>query len=304
MFAHINNEMKKTSHHRLMPMIIAGPTASGKSTLALKLARAHDGEIICADSRQFYADMAIGTACPTKEEQSLVPHHGYGIVDAKTTKIDAGFFINFATKKIKEIQERKRRPILVGGTGLYLRALYYGLLDVPPSRKDITAMLEERCNNEGLSHLYDELKKIDPESLHIIKETDRYRIMRALEIYYVTGQKPSGLRKSFNQKEPQIIAHWIYKRPEKESLIKQIENRVKSMFNDGLVDEASYLRSQLSENHWSLSVMGYYEALMYLNKKISLDCAIERTFIRHRQYAKRQYTWFDKEPFYRWKINY
>jgi tRNA dimethylallyltransferase len=284
---------------QLIPLVIAGPTASGKSSLAIKLAQKHQGEIICADSRQFYSYMAIGTASPTKADMAIVPHHGYGIIDPKVEKIDAGFFVSFAHQKISEIQSRNKRPILVGGTGLYLRSLYYGLGDIPPSDEKIAKDLSDRCEKQGLDALYQELSKIDPDSALNIMAQDRYRILRALEIFYTTNQKPSDLRASFKSKKPAISAHWIYKKPPKESLLVNIEKRVKEMFAEGLLDEAKNLAEYLPEGHWARKVMGYEEALLFLNKEITIAEALEKTIIRHRQYAKRQYTWFNKESFYR-----
>ncbi len=284
-----------------MPLVIAGPTAGGKSGLALKLAQKHRGEIICADSRQFYARMAIGTACPTKEEMGKVVHHGYGLIDPKSQKIDAGFFIRYALEKIKEIQARNNRPILVGGTGLYLRSLHYGLGDVPPSDKNVSDMLLNRLKIEGIEKLYQELKKIDEKTASKISPNDSYRIMRALEIYLLTKKPPSVLRESFNQ-GPKLLAHWVYKKPEKTLLLENITSRVKHMFQAGLLDEAEKLGQYLPKDHWALKVMGYEEALAFIHKEITLEKAIEKTIILHRQYAKRQYTWFNKESFYRFIV--
>lgn len=292
--------MTYSSH--LIPLIIAGPTASGKSSLALKLAEHHDGEIICADSRQFYAGMAIGTACPSQEDQKRIPHHGYGLVDPNTSKVDAGYFVSFAMKTIGEVQGRAKRPIVVGGTGLYLRALCYGLGDVPPSAPKIVEQLHLRCDSEGLPKLYAELMTIDPDAASIIKSSDRYRIIRALEIFAVTGKKPSKLRRSFKEKSPKLKAHWVYKKPDKLWLMDQIKGRVQKMFDSGLVEEALSLRERLPVDHWALTVMGYQEALMYHDGFYSLAEAKERVVIRHRQYAKRQYTWFNSEPFYKFII--
>jgi tRNA dimethylallyltransferase len=284
----------------LVPLVIAGPTASGKSSLALSLAKKYHGEIICADSRQFYSHMSIGTACPTDLEKALVPHHGYEIIDPREKKIDAGFFINFAQEKISEIKSRNKRPILVGGTGLYLRSLYYGLQDVPPSDKQILENLNKKCDELGLKELYRELLLIDPKSQ--VNPNDRYRILRALEIFYLVKKPPSVLKESFKLNSPKILAHWVYKKPAREILISNIEKRVKTMFEQGLLDEAKKLKSYLPENHWALKIMGYEEALKFLDKELTLDQAIEKTIIRHRQYAKRQYTWFNKESFYRFIV--
>lgn len=292
----------KMKKNYLTPVIIAGPTASGKSSLALSMALKHNGEIVCADSRQFYAGMAIGTACPSAEDVKRVAHHGYGIIDPKTSKIDAGFFVRFAMKTIGEIQSRSKRPIFVGGTGLYLRSLCYGLGDVPRSDHTIVDALQKRCDQEGVSALYAELANIDPDTAATIKLSDSYRIMRALEIIALTGQKPSDLRQSFKN-TPKLVAHWIYKKPEKLWLLQRIKDRVLHMFGHGLVNEALDLRMKLPPDHWVLTVMGYQEALMYHDGLLGLDEAKERVIIRHRQYAKRQYTWFNKEPFYRFVIS-
>lgn len=285
-----------------MPLVIAGPTASGKSSLALRLAKKHRGEIICADSRQFYARMSIGTACPSHDDMQAVPHHGYGILDPKTDKIDAGFFVEFATRAIADVQSRQRRPILVGGTGLYLRALYFGLADVPKSDQAIVEELEQRCDSLGVSALYEELKQCDPKSAAAIMPNDRYRIVRALEIFTITKTPPSQLRASFHDGAGQLKAHFVYVKPDRTLLKQKIAERVRVMYDGGLLEEAHALRDYVSFDHWTLDVMGYKEALMVLDNLITKEEAIERTIIRHRQYAKRQYTWFNKEPFFRWVV--
>jgi len=283
----------------MRPLVIAGPTASGKSKLALRLAAKFNGEIICADSRQFYAGMAIGTACPSNEEQAMIPHHGYGMLDPQSQRMDAGCFVKFAREKIDEINKRGKRPILVGGGGLYLRALRYGLNDVPPSDKNVAQALKSQVKILGVNHLYNELKRIDEDTAHLIKPEDSYRITRALEIFRITNEKPSQLRQSFFSDVVSLGAHWVYKKPDKAALLLTLTRRAQEMFDGGLIDEAANLRERLPADHWVLSVMGYQEALQLVDKKLSKDQAIERTVIRHRQYAKRQYTWFNKEKFYR-----
>ncbi len=287
----------------LMPLVIAGPTASGKSSLALTLAERFRGEIVCADSRQFYAGMSVGTACPSEEDMHRVPHHGYGSLDLLQQKFDAGAFVKFALDTISEVQKRGKRPILVGGTGLYLRSLYYGLGDVPKSDSTIARALQLRAHGEGFYKLYQELLLIDPLSAQTIKSNDSYRIIRALEIFAVTGKQPSSLRQSFQESEPQLKAHWVYKKPSRPELMHKIASRVVEMFNHGLVDEALALRRRLPPDHWALTVMGYHEALQYHDGILSRAHAEEKTAIRHRQYAKRQFTWFNKETFYRFIIS-
>jgi tRNA dimethylallyltransferase len=282
----------------LTPLVIAGPTASGKSNLAISLALRHFGEIICADSRQFYSGMSIGTCCPSEQDLATVPHHGYGMLDPKTEKMDAGFFIRFARQKIEEIQQRGKRPILVGGTGLYFRDLHHGL-SVPKKDKDISTSLMQRLEQYGSCALHAELEKIDPQSAAKISTKDSYRIMRALEIYLVSGMSATVLRDSFSTSKAQLRARWLYLKPDRSELLKKIEARVSLMFDAGLIDEAINLRRHLPREHWALTVMGYQEALQYVDQKLPLNLAMEKIFIRHRQYAKRQYTWFNKESFFR-----
>lgn len=282
----------------LTPVVIAGATGSGKSSFALKLAEEQNGEIICADSRQFYRFMRIGTAGPTNEEMARIVHHGFHEIDPKEMKVDAGYFVEYTRRKVEEIQAKGKKPIIVGGTGLYLRALRYGLSDVPKSDTNIVTQLETRCDEQGLAVLYQELLAVDPKSEASIKAHDRYRIIRALEIYQQTGQAPSAVRQSFSLEQPQFDAEW-WLMPPKEEHAQKLYERVQFMFRDGLINEALILREYVGPRHWAIGVMGYHEALLCADKQLSLFSAIEQVFIRHRQYAKRQQKWFKKESFYR-----
>ena len=246
--------------------------------------------------------MRIGTASPSDEEMGLVVHHGYNFVDPRDQKIDAGFFIDFVTKHVNLLQKRDIRPIIVGGTGLYLRALRFGLSDVPRSDPHIINLLEQECEEHGLDSLYERLGILDSQSASIIKKSDKYRIIRALAIWHQTKAKPSSLRQSFLEKKPQIKAHWLLKVVEKISLEERIRIRVNAMFNWGFLEEAQALRSILGPHHWALLVMGYKEALLYSDKIISYENMIDQIIIRHRQYAKRQVKWFKQEDFYCFKI--
>lgn len=270
--------------------------------MAIDLALRHRGEIICADSRQFYLGMSIGTAAPDEYEQALVVHHGFNFIDPLTVKFDAGSFVAFARQKIVEVQARGNRPILVGGTGLYLRALRYGFGAVPKSDELVVAKLEAEVLSQGLSYLYQQLIKVDPASALIIKANDKYRIIRALAIFRQTAKRPSESRTSFLA-QAQLKAHYILKKITKAELEPKLYERVVKMFKQGLVEEALALRSRLDEHHWALTVMGYQEALLLADGHLDSKQAIERTFIRHRQYAKRQFGWFSKESFYAWVDN-
>jgi tRNA dimethylallyltransferase len=279
-------------------LVIAGATGSGKSALALDLAEKLNGEIICADSRQFYKFMHIGTASPEPKELSRAVHHAFNDLDPRFEKMCAGRFVRFANACAKSIQARNKKPIFVGGTGLYLRALRYGFADVPKSCEKKVLALENECDERGLAVLYQELIAADPALDGLIYKTDRYRILRNLEIWRSTGTKPSFLRTSFAALEPQFNADWILVSKEKATRHEDLEKRAKSMLTNGLIEEAESLAKLLPENHWALDVMGYKEALGLAHGTLSRAQAEELIFIQHRQYAKRQITWFKKERFY------
>lgn len=282
----------------LTPIVIAGPTASGKSAYAMRLAKDIKGEIICADSRQVYSRMRVGTAGPTAKEEKEVPHHGFHTIDPKE-KFDAGRFIEQTDAFVNEIRSRGKTPILVGGTGLYLRAWRYGLGDVPSKDEQIRKQLNERLQNEGLASLYAELKQIDEDSAATIYAQDAFRILRALEIFYATKKKPSELRKSHFYRQPRIDAKWLLVWPEsREWLRARIEKRARVMFEQSLVVEARELKNYLGAEHPLVKTMGYEEALLLDEGRISYEEAIEKTALRQNQYAKRQLTWFKKEPWW------
>ncbi len=279
------------------PIIIAGPTASGKSALAMQIARQVGGELICADSRQVYAHMSVGTAGPSFEDMSQIPHHGFSQIDPDQT-YDAGQFVQDADRYVAEILKRNRVPILVGGTGLYLRAFRYGLNDVPARDEKIRAQILEVKDQLGLQNLYEQLKEIDNEAAQKIAATDEVRILRALEIWHLTKQKPSELRKSHFSQTPRVQAQWLLIYPEKEWLWDRLLARVQHMFDNGLVEEALALRKRICVKTEILKTMGYEEALLWADGVLGKDEAIMKAAIRHRQYARRQMTWFKKETWW------
>ena len=275
----------------LKPLVIAGPTASGKSELALKLAQKLNGEIICADSRQIYRGMSIGTACPSAQDYEAIKHHGFERLDPSQT-YSAGQFIKDTDHYVQVVQANHKKPILVGGTGLYLRAWRFGLDDVLPADSSIRERLEQKAPEA----LYAKLEQIDPDSAESIKPTDTVRVVRALEILELTGQTASSLRQTDWNREPRIEAEWcLVTRPQAE-LDKRLHKRVLNMFESGLVQEALALRGHASQT--LLDTPGYREALEYADGQIEKGDAIEKTYRRHRQYAKRQLTWFKKEPWW------
>jgi tRNA dimethylallyltransferase len=213
--------------------ILTGPTATGKSALALKLAREHGRiEIINADSLLVYRGMDIGTAKPTQEERSSIPHH---LIDIRNPDeaYTAGDFFKDATKTIEEIHARGNRALITGGTGFYLKALLYGLWDVPKGDPMIRSQLEMKTNEE----LFDELKKKDSIAALKIGPNDRYRLVRALELIVQTGKKPTELQKNLPEKPNPNFVLWILDRDNPE-LYERISRRTQSMLKEGLVDEA------------------------------------------------------------------
>jgi tRNA dimethylallyltransferase len=275
------------------PIVIGGPTGSGKSDYAIALAQQICGEIICADSRQVYMGMRIGSASPTDEELAQVPHHHYNFVDPNNV-YDAARFIADTDRVIGEIASRGKTPILVGGTGLYLRCWRYGLNDVPQSDPQVREALKRETNEKGVPALYTELQALDPESADSIAPQDGYRILRALEIFRMTGHKASRLRKSHFD-TPRQEAQWILIERPRDELNERLLVRTKKMFEGGLVEEALALRERTSPGCPLLTTIGYKESLAFADGLTDLPQAIELTFIRTRQYAKRQMTWFSKE---------
>jgi tRNA dimethylallyltransferase len=203
---------------------------------------------------------------------------------------DAGRFIIDADRYVNEIAGRGKTPILVGGTGLYLRAWRYGLSDVPARNEEVRAQLEEEKQRVGPLGLYERLKSVDWDAAQKIAPTDDMRVTRALEIFMLTGERPSELRQSHMRRDPRFVATWILLNPEREWLNQRIAERVTKMFDAGLVEEAVRLKTS--------NMMGHEEALLFAQGVMTKSEAIERTQIRHRQYAKRQMTWFKKEPWW------
>lgn len=278
------------------PIVVGGPTGSGKSNFAIQLAERIGGEIVCADSRQVYRFMRIGTASPTDEQCRLVPHHNYNFIDPND-RYDAGRFIEDTNRAVAEITSRNKTPILVGGTGLYLRCWRYGLSDVPQKDNLVREQLNKRLEQSGLEALYEELQRLDEASASKINKNDAFRILRALEIATLTGKKASELRRShFDQ--PLQEARWLLIKCEREELNTRLQKRTREMFASGLGEEAVALQKLLPENHPLLDTIGYRESLAFAAGTIDIETAIEHTFIRTRQYAKRQVSWFAKEPWW------
>ncbi len=275
-------------------LIITGPTGTGKSRLAIHLARKWNAEIISADSRQIYRYMDIGTNKPTHEEQALVPHHMIDIVDPDQS-YSAGEYGRNARIIIDSLLKKKKIPILIGGTGLYIRAVIAGLAPSPPSDPNIKADLLKQMEKRGIRSLYNELLKIDPNTAEKLHPNDRQRILRAMEVFLLTGKRLSDFNREIPNTPGYLTAFYFINRS-RPILYNMINQRVESMFEHGLVDEVKKLVERgYKLNHPGMQGLGYGHIYDYIRKKISLQEA--KSFMKRdtRRYAKRQITWFRQE---------
>ena len=272
--------------------IICGPTGSGKTSIALELAGKFPVEIISADSRQVIRKLDIGTAKPTKQEQKSVPFHLIDIIEPGE-KYTAFKFIEDAEKAISDILLRKKLPVLVGGSGLYLKALTVGILKIENENSEIRAELEKELTEKGTEEMYRQLCKIDAPEAEKFHHHNKVRILRALEIYRLTGRPKSELVKSSDYKKSSYNFKHYCLLPDRDKLYKKIENRVEKMIADGLIDEIKALAAQnFIEPVRSMHVIGYDELIKYLDNVLSIDKALEMIKQNSRRYAKRQFTWF------------
>ncbi len=276
-------------------LCIVGATATGKSKLGIYLAQKFKGEIVNFDSRQTYRDFPIITAQPTKEERALCPHHLYGFLEAQE-RINAGEFANRAHECIKEIDERGNIPILVGGTGLYLRAILYGLAQIPPVEDSIRKRVIEEYKRMGGERMWQRLKEVDPEYALKIHPRDKQRITRALEVYEATGRPFSWFHHHRGPIERKYHPLKIGIHTTLSSLTPRLARRIDQMVREGGIEEVrSIWEKGLSHDSFIWSAIGCREVVSYLEGKISLDEAKERWLKNTRRYAKRQITWFKGE---------
>lgn len=280
-------------------LIIVGPTASGKTALALEVAKQISAEIISADSRQVYRHLDIGTAKPSRAELLQAPHHCIDIREPNE-KFNAGDFQTLGRALIDEILQRRKLPIICGGTGLYVQALVDGFFEQPEFSGEIRAELERRIEEEGKESLYRELQRVDPVSAKTMDASKHRRVIRALEVYYETGIPISQFHAN-HKKDELYDATWIGLRWERSILYQRINNRVERMLSDGFLDEVKQLQAMgFDDRFQALQTVGYKEAFQYLRGEISYERMVELMKQNTRRFAKRQLTWFRKEPRIRW----
>lgn len=274
------------------PFIIAGPTASGKTELALALAKQLDGEIISVDSRQIYKGLNIGTACPQglwQDGKFYVQGIRYHLADF--LEIDKKFDVSLFSKAAGEIEKSAKKPLIfAGGTGLYLQSYFCGMDALPPADESLRKTLSSKTKAE----LYSELKKLDPASAQTIPQGNLHRLIRALEITLLTGKPASTLRKQTGVKEiPFKRALFFYINWDKELLNKRIILRTEQIF-EPMIEEAKSALKLFGKDACGLNTLGYTQAIEVLEGKISKQDALEKIIILTRQYAKRQRTWFKR----------
>ncbi len=284
-------------------LCIVGPTASGKSALALELAERLDGEIISCDSMQIYRRMDIGTAKPTSDEIARVRHHMIDIAEPDSD-FSCADYVALADRAIRDCAARGKLPVVCGGTGLYLDALLRGAdFEETASDETIRADLFAFAEREGVDALHQELERIDPESAAAIHKNNVKRVVRAIEIYRVCGVPKSELDRRSRLGGDRFDATVIGLRyNEREILYRRIEKRVDMMISDGLEAETRALLFEgvFEKNRTAAQAIGYKELLGYVSGDETLDVAVERLKTATRRYAKRQITWFSAKDYVNW----
>ena len=281
-------------------IVICGPTASGKTSLSIEVAKKIDGEIISCDSMQIYKDMNIGTAKPTVEEMQGIPHYMLDFV-LPSERYSVADFKEAATDRIDDILKRKKVPIIVGGTGLYVDALTKNIT-YPEIEIDLEyrKQLEELIKENGLESLYEEAKKIDEKAMQTISKNDKKRIMRVLEIYHQTGKTKTQLESESRITPPPYEYIVFAINMEREKLYERINKRVDIMISQGLIEEVEALTKKYKKFPTAMQGLGYKEVVSYLKKEITKEEMIEKLKMETRRYAKRQLTWFRKDENIKW----
>jgi tRNA dimethylallyltransferase len=284
-------------------IVVLGPTASGKTALALAIARRFHGEIVNCDSVAMYRDFEIGTAKPTAAERAEVPHHLLDYVDPKIN-VTAGDYARQARQALAEIKERGRLPIISGGTGLYLRALLEGIFAGPQRSEELRDDLRRRAEKGGPERLHRILRRLDPSTANRIHANDLPKVIRAIEVC-VSARRPMTEILQHGR-EPlrgfRILRFGL--NPEREALYARIDQRAAKMFDDGLIAETEQLRKKYGDEARPLTSLGYRQVMQLLRGEIDRKYALEAAQQAHRYYAKRQMTWFRREPDVHWMTRF
>jgi tRNA dimethylallyltransferase len=280
-------------------VVIIGPTASGKTALSLHVAEQLQGKIISCDSVAVYRELEIGTAKPSKQERRRVAHHLIDIADPQEL-VTAGDYSRLARQAIADVAARGHLPIVVGGSGLYLRALLEGLFPGPPRSEELRIRLRERAAERGSDYLHKLLRRIDPAAAQTIHANDVPKVVRALEVSLSARAPMTDLWQQGRDALQGFRILRIGLNPDREALYARINQRAREMFSAGLLEETRMLMDRYGPAIWPLNSLGYKQAMQHLNGELSLEQAIIAAQQGHRNYAKRQMTWFRREPEVHW----
>ncbi len=282
-------------------IIIAGPTAVGKTALSVELAKRMDGEIISADSMQVYRGMDIGTAKVTPSEMQGIPHHLIDVLDPREN-FDAMRFQQLAKEAIRDVVRRGKLPILVGGTGFYIQGILYDIDFTEEDNHVIRAGLEKLAETEeGRMQLLDELRRVDPEALNTIHPNNLKRVIRAVEFHRLHGSPISAHNAAERQKTSVYDSRFFVLTMERNLLYERIDRRVDRMIDLGLIEEVKRVRSLCPDpSCTAMQAIGYKELVSYLDGECDLDTAVEKLKQNTRHFAKRQLTWFKREKDVLW----
>jgi tRNA dimethylallyltransferase len=288
-------------------LVLVGPTASGKTSLAIRLAEEFNGEIVSCDSVAVYREMEIGTAKPTREERALVQHHMIDIVSPDEA-CTAGDYSRQAREALTGITERGHLPIVAGGTGLYLRALIDGLFPAPPQKPGQRERLRKLATTRGPAYLHRLLTRLDPTAAAAIHPNDVPKVIRAIEVS-LAAEGPLGARgrtpmtAQWQKGRDTLTGYRILRlglNPPRERLYERINQRAAAMFDRGLIEETERLIARYGAQCRPLTSLGYAEAVAVLQNELTREQAVAQAQQGHRNYAKRQLTWFRREPDMHW----
>jgi tRNA dimethylallyltransferase len=280
-------------------VVILGATGSGKTALSLALAEGFSGEIVNCDSVAMYREFEIGTAKPNAAERARAPHHLFDVVDPMD-HMTAGEYARQAREILQQIKTRNHLPIVAGGTGLYLRALLEGLFPGPQRSNELRERLRDRSQQKGADYLSKVLRRLDPSAAQKIHSNDTPKLIRAIEVCLASRDKMTDLWKQGRDPLQGFKIIRLGLNPERELLYQRINRRAQKMFDVGLVEETQRLRTKYGASPWAMGSLGYKQAAQLLRGEVSREEAIAAAQQSHRNYAKRQMTWFRREPSVTW----
>ena len=283
-------------------VVVAGPTACGKTTLGVLLGKKFGGEVVSVDSMQIYRGMTVGTAAPTEKEMDGVPHHMIAVADP-SEQWSAARYTEMAVPIIDDILARGKLPVLVGGTGLWLDALVKGHgFAGGHAGGEVRKQLQQRLEQEGIEPILEQLRQVDPDSAERLHPSDEKRILRALEVWLETGKTITQHNEETKKIPPRYDAVWIgLQFADRQDMRDLIDRRVDKMVEEGLLEEVrGLLQSGLARNSTAMQAIGYKEFLGVLDGTMTVNEALEEVKLRSRQYAKRQLTWLRRNEAVRW----